>query len=301
MNREDIEFHGEGGVTLRGWFCPARNTSTPAPVVVLAHGLSCVKEMHLDDYAAVFSEADLHVLAYDHRNFGDSEGTPRQEVDPVLQYRDFRNAITYATTRPEVDASKIGIWGSSFSGGHVLMVAAIDKRVKAVVSQVPFITGPRTLSRAIRPDFIPVFRAIQEGDRLDRFTGGEPAMIPVVAADPTAQAVMPAADAYEWFSKTAADRAPNWKNELTVRSMEMVTEYAPGTFISRIAPTPLLMIVADNDRVAPFELALDAYAEAREPKQIIVKQGGHFDFYSGPGFDELSAAARDHFVKHLLG
>ncbi|MDX3452056.1 alpha/beta hydrolase [Streptomyces sp. ME02-8801-2C] len=299
MNREDIEFKGEGGVTLRGWFYPAKNTSGPAPVVVLAHGLSAVKEMHLDDYAVVFAEAGLNALVYDHQNFGDSDGTPRQEVDPVLQYRDFRNAITYATTRPEADASNVGIWGSSFSGGHVLMVASIDKRVKAVVSQVPFISGSRMLSRSIRPDFIPHSRAALQGDRLNQFTGGEPAMLPVVTPDPMAQAVMPATEAYEWFSKTSADRAPNWKNEMTARSLELASEYEPGSYISRIAPTPLLMIVAASDTVTPFELALDAYEEAREPKQIIVIQGGHFDAYTGSGFDECSAAARDHFVKHL--
>ncbi|MFI5798746.1 alpha/beta hydrolase [Streptomyces sp. NPDC051677] len=299
MNREDIEFKGEGGVTLRGWFYPAEDTSAPAPVIVLAHGLSSVKEMHLDDYAVVFAEAGLNALVYDHQNFGDSDGTPRQEVDPVLQYRDFRNAITYATTRPDVDASKIGIWGSSFAGGHVLMVAAIDKRVKAVVSQVPFISGPRGLDRLVRPDFIPHIREALEGDRLHRFTDGASTMLPVVTPDPMGQAVMPSTEAYEWFSKTSADRAPNWKNEMTVRSLELASEYDPGSYISRIAPTPLLMIVAAADAVAPFEFALDAYEEAREPKQIVITQGGHFDAYSGPGFDECSAAARDHFVKHL--
>lgn len=299
MNREDIEFKGEGGVTLRGWFFPAANVSGPAPVVVMTHGLTGVKEMYLDDYAAVFAKVGLNVLVYDHQNFGDSDGTPRQEADPVLQVRDIRNAITYATTRTEVDASKIGIWGTSFSGGHVLMVAAIDKRVKAVVSQVPAISGSRTLSRVIRPDFLSHVRANLDGDRLHRFTGGEPTMIPAVAPDPTAQAAMPQVESYEWFTKTAADRAPNWKNEMTARSLEMLTEYEPGSWISRIAPTPLLMIVAGDDVVAPFELALDAYEDAREPKQIMVTPGGHFDAYSGPGFDKCSAAARDHFVNHL--
>jgi len=299
MKREDIEFNGEGGVTLRGWFYPATNASGPAPVVVLAHGLSGLKEMHLDDYAEVFAEAGLNALVYDHQNFGDSDGAPRQEVDPVLHYRDFRNAITYATTRTEVDASQVGIWGTSFSGGHVLMVAAIDKRVKAVVSQVPFISGPRTLSRLIRPDFVPHTRAALDGDRLARFTGEEPTMLPVITPDPMAQAVMPSTEAYEWFSKMSAERAPNWTNAMTARSLELASEYDPGSWISRIAPTPLLMIVSADDVVAPFELALDAYEQAREPKQILVTPGGHFDAYSGPGFDQCSAAARDHFVKHL--
>ncbi|GAA5168763.1 alpha/beta hydrolase [Pseudonocardia eucalypti] len=298
MNREDIEFQGEGGVTLRGWFYLARNT-TPAPVIVMTHGATGVKEMHLDDYAEYFAEAGLHVVAYDHRNFGDSGGSPRQEIDPILQVRDIRNAITYATTRSEVDASKVGVWGSSLSGGHALMVAAIDKRVKAVVSQVPLISGSGLLSRTVRADFIAHTRAALEADRLNRFTGGDPAMLATVTPDPTAQAAMPQADAYEWFSKTAADRAPNWRNEVTARSLELVIEYEPGSYISRIAPTPLLVIVASDDTVAPFEFALDAYERAREPKQILVTLGGHFDAYTGAGFDECAGAARDHFVKHL--
>ncbi|MEU4418858.1 alpha/beta hydrolase [Nocardia salmonicida] len=110
---------------------------------------------------------------------------------------------------------------------------------------------------------------------------------------------MPSTDAYEWFTKTAADRAPNWKNEMTARSLEMVTEYEPGSYISRIAPTPLLMIVAADDVVAPYELALDAYEDAREPKEIRVISGGHFDAYTGAGFEECSSAAREHFLKHL--
>ncbi|TMR93323.1 alpha/beta hydrolase [Nonomuraea basaltis] len=298
MTREDIEFQGEGGVTLRGWFYPAQNAAAPAPAIVMTHGLSGVKEMYLDDFADYFAEAGLNVVVYDHRNFGDSDGLPRQESDPVLQHRDIRNAITYAITRPEVDATKIGVWGTSYSGGHVLVVAASDRRVKAVVSQVPGVSGSRMLSRAVRPDFVSHARAQLDGDRLNRFMGGEPAMIPAVTPDPMNQAMMPSADAYEWFSKIT-DRAPNWKNEVTARTLEMATEYEPGSYISRIAPTPLLMIVAAEDVVAPFQLALDAYEEAREPKEIRVIAGGHFDAYDGPGFYECASAAREHFLKHL--
>ncbi|WP_406432149.1 alpha/beta hydrolase [Streptomyces sp. NBC_00631] len=299
MTREDIEFPGENGVTLRGWFYPAQNAEHPAPAIVVTHGLTGVKEMYLDDYAAYFADAGLNVVVYDHQNFGDSDGMPRLEGDPVLQYRDIRNAITYAITRPEVDASKIGLWGTSFSGGHVLVVAALDRRVKAVVSQVPGVSGSGMLNRTVRPDFIPHVLGMMDGDRMHRFAGGEPNMLPVVTPDPTAQAVMASSDAYEWFTKTAADRAPNWKNEMTARSLELVTEYEPVSYISRIAPTPLLMVVAADDVVAPVQLALDAYAEAREPKEIRVISGGHFDAYTGPGFDECAAAARKHFLKHL--
>src|SRR5689334_6715708 len=111
MSREDVEFDADG-TTLRGWFFHSKEANVPRPVVVMAHGMSAVKEMHLENFAEVFASAGLHVLVYDHRNFGASDGQPRQEIDPVRQVRDFRHAITYATGRQDVDSTRVGIWGT---------------------------------------------------------------------------------------------------------------------------------------------------------------------------------------------
>jgi pimeloyl-ACP methyl ester carboxylesterase len=296
----DIEFLA-GDVTLRGWFVAAETEHEQAPVVVMAHGLSAVKEMYLDEYARVFAQAGLHVLVFDHRNFGDSDGRPRQEIDPVAQNRDYRHAITYVTTRSEIDPARIGVWGSSFSGGHALSVAAIDRRVRAVVAQVPFVSGHGNLSRLVRADYLPLFRSRFHADRRARFDGGDPEMVAVVDPDPSAAVVLPSADSWEWFSRTAKERAPSWRNEITLRSVEMLGEYEPQAWIHRISPTPLLMIVAENDVVAPSELAFEAYERAREPKQLVIAPGGHFGAYTGPGFELTAGAARDHFVRHLAG
>src|SRR5260370_28415459 len=153
MARRDVAFDAEG-VTLRGWFYPAEGRPGPAPAIVMAHGFSAVKEMCLDSYAEVFAGAGLNVLVFDNRNFGASDGEPRQEIDPVAQVRDYRHAITWACGLPEVDPLRIGIWGSSYSGGHVVVVAAADRRVKAVVSQVPVISGSANLRALLRPDLI---------------------------------------------------------------------------------------------------------------------------------------------------
>lgn len=299
MAREDIEFKGEGNVTLRGWFYPAENVSAPAPVVVLSHGLTAVKEMHIGKYAEAFAAAGINALAYDHHGFGDSDGLPRQEVDPVVQYRDYRNAISYVASRPEVDASRIGVWGSSFSGGLVLAVGANDSRVKAVVSQVPFISGPGIVTRMVRPDFLPGLLDAINGDRQSIYAGNEPHMIPVVTPDPTALALMASTETHDWFTKTAADVAPNWRNEVTVRSFELIAEWDPAASIERISPIPLLMVVTSGDVVAPFEMALEAYERAREPKELLLLPGGHFDLYEGEGFKTASAAAVSHFITHL--
>jgi hypothetical protein len=297
MARRDIEFDAES-VTLRGWFYPAGGVSGTAPTIVMAHGYSAVKEMYLDSYAEYFAAGGLNALVFDNRNFGASDGEPRQEIDPWAQVRDYRHAITYATTLPETDGTRIGIWGSSYSGGHVLVVAAIDRRVKAVVSQVPLVSGHDNLRALVRADFLDGFREQFDADRLARFHGDPPAMVPVVAEDPLAPSALPTADSWQWFTETGKTRAPSWKNEVTLRSVEMLSEYEPIAYVPYISPTPLLMLPARNDVLTPTDLAIGAYEKAREPKALQLLPGGHFDAYV-KGFEVSSVPARDWFLKHL--
>ena len=297
MARRDIEFDAEG-VTLRGWFYDADGASAAAPTVVMAHGFSAVKEMYLDKYAETFAAAGLNALVFDNRNFGASDGEPRQEIDPWQQVRDYRHAITYATTLDEVDPTRIGAWGSSYSGGHVLVLGAIDRRVKAVVAQVPLVSGSANIAELVRVDFRAGFRQMFDDDRAARYRGDPPAMVPVVAEDPLAPSALPTPDSWTWFIETGKTRATAWRNEVTLRTVEMLGEYEPGSYIGRISPTPLLMIVAREDHLTPAHLAIDAYERAREPKRLVILPGGHFDAYVD-GFAEASTPARDWFVEHL--
>jgi uncharacterized protein len=295
--REDIEFDAEG-VTLRGWLYRPDGASGPLPTIVMAHGFSAVKEMYLDDFAEAFAEGGLGALVFDNRNFGASDGEPRQEIDPWAQVRDYRHAITYAQTRPEVDGGRIGVWGTSYSGGHVLVVGAIDQRVKCVVAQVPLVSGFRNIQRLVRQDFLAPNRAAMDADRAARYHGEPPAMVPVVDPDPLAVSALPTPDSWEWFSETGKARAPAWKNEVTLRTVEMLMEYEPGAYLERISPTPLLMVVAALDHLTPSDLALEAYQRAREPKRLVLLPDAHFDAYV-KAFDAASGAARDWFVEHL--
>jgi uncharacterized protein len=297
MARRDVAFDAEG-VTLRGWFYPAEVASSTAPTIVLAHGYAAVKEMYLDKYAEHFAANGLNALVFDNRNFGDSDGEPRQEIDPWQQIRDYRHAITYASELAETDINRIGIWGTSYSGGHVLVVAAIDRRVKAVVSQVPMVNGYDTLRSLVRADFIDGFREMFNADRVSRFHGGDPGVVPAVAEDPLAPSAMPTPDSWAWFTETAAAMAPNWKNEVTMRSVEMLGEYNPVAYIEQIAPTPLLLLPGTNDVLTPTHLALAAYEKAREPKKIALLPGGHFDAYV-KGFEASSGPAVAWFRQHL--
>ena len=120
--RQDIAFKTSDGTTLRGWhYLP--DGAGPFSTIVMAHGFSAVKEMYLDRYAEAFANAGFACVVYDNRNFGASDGEPRQEIDPWQQVRDYSDAITFAVGLSRTDASRIGVWGSSYSGAHVLVVA----------------------------------------------------------------------------------------------------------------------------------------------------------------------------------
>lgn len=298
--RKDIEFNTEDGVTLRGWLYLPDGARGRVPTIVMAHGFSAVKENYLDKYGEVFSAAGLGTLVFDNRCFGASDGEPRQHIDPWRQIADYRDAITYASTRPEVEGTRIGIWGSSYSGGHVLVVAAIDRRVKCVVSQVPLISGHRNARRLIRADMIAAVQGMFVEDRKARFAGKPPGMIPVVSNDPNAPCALPTPDSYEWFTETAKLRASTWRNEVTLQSVELFTEYEPGAYIEYISPTPLLMVVGTGDHLTVADEAIAAYGRALEPKKLALLRGGHFDAYV-KDFAAASSAARDWFVENLLG
>lgn len=298
--RRDIEFKTEDGVMLRGWLYRPDGAGDKTPAIVMAHGFSAVKEMYLDRFAEAFASAGLAALVFDNRSFGASDGEPRQHIDPWQQVRDYRDAITYAETLPEIDAERIGVWGSSYSGGHVIVVGAIDRRVKCVACQVPLISGHRNARRLIRADFMATVQGQFAAERRARYQGQPHTMIPVVAEDPMAPCALATPDSWQWFTETGRSRAPAWRNEVTVQSVEMFTEYEPGAYIAYVSPTPLLIVVAAGDHLTVSDEAIAAYERALQPKKLEILPGGHFDAYVA-GFDRASGAARDWFAQHLLG
>ncbi|KAF4556986.1 Prolyl oligopeptidase-like protein [Elsinoe fawcettii] len=304
MSFQDISFQTSDKVTLRGWFVTssADTKGLPAPCLVMSHGFSALKEMDLNTFADHFSKTlPIHCLIFDNRGFGESDhghGQHRHEILPAVQTSDIQDAITYAQSRPEVDPDRIGIWGSSYSGGHVLWVGAVDRRVKAVLSQVPCVNGWENWHRLIRPDFAEGINKAFQQDRLDRAAGKPPVMLPVVDEDPQKSSALPTPDSFTFFSGWA--KKSNWQNEVTLKSIEAFREYNPSAHVHNISPTPLLMTVAENDVLTPTHLALEAFSRAREPKQLQLLPGGHFDGYSGFYFERNAAVQVEFLRKWLL-
>jgi fermentation-respiration switch protein FrsA (DUF1100 family) len=137
-----------------------------------------------------------------------------------------------------------------------------------------------------------------QADRQAQFEGAAPMMMPAVSNDPSTACAMVGEDSYKFFMDTASF-APNWKSEVTLRSVELFRENEPGRFISRISPTPLLMIVGDSDALTATDICLKAYEEALEPKKLVMIKGGHFTPYL-ENFVVTSNAARDWFTQHLM-
>ena len=298
VNQIDVEFGVEGNVTLRGWlFVP--DVPGPRPAITMASGFAGIREHGLDQFARVFAGAGFVVLVHDHRGFGASDGQPRFDVDPWQQIADWRYAISYLESHPAVDVDRIGLWGSSYAGGHALVLGATDRRLKAVVAQVPTISGYQQSLRRVSPDQVAGLEASFIDDDRRQFAGEPPATQLVVSADPATPAAYHSPDAVAFYHQPVPEGA-HWENQVTLRSSRAARMYEPGQWVSRVSPTPLLMIIGLSDTVTLADTGLAAYERALQPKKLVTIAGGHFDAYLSQ-FEQTSAAARDWFVEHLAG
>jgi fermentation-respiration switch protein FrsA (DUF1100 family) len=267
-----------------------------APAIVMAHGLSAVKEQALPDYAAKFADAGFVTLVFDYRFFGESDGEPRCQLFPLEMIEDYRNAITWLSARPEVDPDRIGVWGTSFSGGYVLYLGSYDRRVKAVVAQVPHVSSPES-RRARSPERWESDSQAMIRDRVERYRTGAVNYVKVVA--PQGEPCMISGKrAYDFFTGSAA-AAPNWRNQLTRESLERIREFDPAGAISLMAPTPLLIIAAENDELIPFGTVKDVYERAGNPKAMHTLPVTHFEVYYDPWLSKAAGAAIDWFESYL--
>ena len=298
--RREVEFPSKG-LQCRGWLYVPKDFAEgqSAPAIVMAHGFSAVKEMfHLDRYAEAFAEAGFVTLVFDFRFLGASDGTPRGHIISREQCEDIRNAITWLARQPEVDENRIGAWGTSYSGGHVMHVAAFDRRIKAVVAQVPTIDPVEQVLRRSGRDGLERLMGMLAMDREQRFDGQPSRSVKVVAPKGELSA-LGVPEAYEAMSRQAKN-APSWANSVTLESLEDYIQYSPTAAIELISPTPLLMVVAEKDTLIPLDLAKAAFSRAGEPKSLHLAPCGHFEIYEKePWFSRAVGRMVEWFAIHL--
>jgi uncharacterized protein len=266
-----------GGVALAGTFYPG--TGSASFCIVMAHGFGLPAAAGLGRYAELFAEAGYRVLVFDYRSFGASEGEPRQLLDVRMQLEDWAAAVAHARRLPGVDPDRIVLWGTSFSGGHVVVTAARDRRVAAVISQIPFMDGlamiPVLGAGGLLRLTLPILRDIAR-----RVTGRAPYYVPI-AATPGEVAALPVEGAAAGYRQLLGD-TNNGGFAIAPRALLTLPLYRPILEAAKVA-CPLLIQIAENDSITPPKAAERA---AKLAKQGMLQRfpANHFDFYSGATF-----------------
>ncbi len=269
------------------------------PCVVMAHGFGGTVDAGILGFAEGFASAGFDVLAFDYRGFGRSGGSPRQNVSYRLQRADYHSAIRAARSIDGVDPAQIVLWGTSYSGGHVLAVAADDFQVAAVVAMTPSVDGLATLWHLVRAGGPgPVTRLAGAGlrDTIRAAFGRGPRLVPIIG--PVGSGAVMAKDGA--LETMAALAGPTWRNEVCARVALEIAINRPVTSVRRVR-VPLLVQVGDNDTVVPQAAALAAADRAGGPAQALRYPVDHFDVYAGPWQARLLADQIDFLARNLRG
>jgi uncharacterized protein len=298
--KRNVTFTSNGAQCVGWLYVPdGLPAGSRAPAVVMANAITAVKEMVLPAYAERFAAAGIACLAFDFRFLGESGGEPRGQIFASEQIEDIRNGISWLSAQPEVDPYRIGAWGASFGGAHVLYLAAFDKRLKAVVATVPSMRTLDVMVHFMGREGLGKIQGWLGYDRSTRYQSGAVSYMKAVS-DGSENAMLPNPESNEFFPRLARTIAPNWRNEVTVESLEKLLEYDPALAAEFISPTPLLMIVGEKDQSQPANLSLDAYERIGAPKKLIKLAAGHTATLDEAEYvAQAAGAAIDWFKEYL--
>ncbi|GAB3237484.1 alpha/beta hydrolase [Mycolicibacterium hippocampi] len=256
----------------------------------MAHGFGGTKDSGLEPFARRFVAAGIDVFAFDYRGFGASQGQPRQSLSVRRQIADYHSAVAAAKALDGVDPDRIALWGASFSGGHVLRVAADREDIGAVVALTPLTSGmavgraaalsggPRALVSSLRWTLTGVKSRIAVG------RGQAPTLMPLVS-QPGGAGALGLDGAYESYLSLAG---PTWRNEIDCAiGLEVVG--VRSTAAAKRLRCPLQVQIADFDRYVPAG-AVAATAEHGRA-QVHRYPCDHFDVW--PGHDWFDKTVED--------
>lgn len=294
FERSDVTFPVADTQCAAWLYRPTAPSRSDGPAIVLGHGLGAVKEMRLDAYAARFAAAGYRALAFDYRHFGASGGEPRQVLDIDRQLADWAAAIAYARSLAGVDPQRVALFGSSFGGGHVIIAAAHDPEIAAVIAQCPFTSGsastlalgPVSLARIT----IPLLR-----DQLARLRGNTPVTIKL-AGPPRSAALMSAPDVVPGYLGLVPP-GQGFTNRVAARVALQIALHHPGRYARQVR-CPILFAVCDDDSVAPAGPTL-RYARRAPRGEVIRYPVGHFAIYRGEPFERAIADQLAFLQRHL--
>jgi fermentation-respiration switch protein FrsA (DUF1100 family) len=296
--RKDVSFEVKG-IPLSAWFYLPEDLSTPVPCIIMAHGLGATKALGLDVYARHFQEEGFAVFAFDYRHFGKSGGKPRQLAWIPNQKQDWSAAVEFVRGQKEIDPARIALWGSSLSGGHVIVTAAKDHGIACVSAQVPLLDGSAggwTVVKKLGFWYL-LKMAFGHGvrDLVRSFLGLSPHKIPLVG-QPGSIAALADPGAVRLIKMTAPN---DFINEICARILIRMDKYHPIDQLDKIR-CPVLLQVCDKDISLPMKTVEKAEKRLGKAGEVIHYPIDHFDIYVG---DNLEKAVSDQilfFKKHLI-
>jgi pimeloyl-ACP methyl ester carboxylesterase len=262
----------------------------------MAHGFGAERTFGLEPFAERFAEAGLATFLFDYRCFGDSEGETRNWISPRRHLQDWEAALAYVKCLTSIDASRIALWGTSFSGGHVIVIAARHPEISAVVAQVPFADGLALLA-SVPLDHMLRLSVAAMRDLLRIMMRRAPFTVPIVG--PTdSLAIMNMPGSWEGY-RSILPKDTSWTNACPARAVFTTSFYRPTRHAPRVQ-CPVLSVMAKRDEVIPSWSIRKEVARLPHAK-VLVLDGSHFDVYKGSCFEEAVAAEQNFLVTHMRG
>ncbi|KFZ41531.1 MULTISPECIES: alpha/beta hydrolase [Thermoactinomyces] len=276
FQREDVDFYSKGTRCSAWLYLPASDKK--CPIIVMAHGLGGTREMRLYEYAERFAEAGYACFLFDYRNFGASDGNKRQLINVKMQLEDWNNAIEYVKKDNRIDGENLLLFGTSFSGGHVIWLSAHRNDIKATVAQCPYTDTMATVKMVSLPYILKKVPFVI-ADLLSCIRGYHPVMLKLS----TYKGENAFMEADEETTKRFIGDA-EFRNEAPARTLLEFVKYSPGKYFSKIN-NPIYVAVCSKDSLAPAEKTIQL---AGNTKYSTCKQYdcGHFDIYLNPYFEE---------------
>jgi fermentation-respiration switch protein FrsA (DUF1100 family) len=279
---EIVKFNSCGD-TVVGVLTRPKNAKGDTPLVIMAGGWCYVKEIVMPHYAESFHDLGCATLRFDYRNFGESGGERRQHIDPWGQIEDYRNAISFAESLPGIDHKRTGIWGISYSGGHVLVTAALDSRAAFAISTIPVVDGFQTMRRCHGETRFALLNKLLLEDRRKRQKGEKGGNMPMSSTKPFEElSSWPFPHVFTGFQGIKANEAPNHEHWNSIESVELLMNYKVAPFCERIVETPVLMTLAAGDNITSMDLEAEAFNAITNPNKTYAAVRGvdHMSLYT---------------------
>ncbi|HBK06760.1 MAG TPA: alpha/beta hydrolase [Acetobacteraceae bacterium] len=293
MASQTVGFYSEGTRLSGDLFLPEDlNPGEQRAGILLCHGYTGVRNLYLPDTAKALTDGGYVVLTFDYKGWGDSDG-PKARLSPYGRVIDSQAALTFLGAQPMVDADRLGIYGTSYGGATVVWTAAVDPRVKAVVSVVGIGNGRRWMRSVRHPDEFADLLKRSEQDRIQRVLTGKSEYVDRNSV------LLPDRQSLE-LATAARKNNPNAVGEIPLEYIDDTLGFHPEWIVDKISPRPVLFITSDDDRLVPPDESESLYAKAGEPKKLITLKGwGHYEVYTGEAFRQVIEPTLSWYRQHL--